>query len=1166
MAGLICSSCSHENRETAAFCESCGSRLSQTCPSCAAELRPAAKFCDTCGASLVRAPAAVPVAAPREYTPPHLAERILRNRSAIEGERRNVTVLFADAVGSTPLGERLDAEEVYSFIQGCYARMLEAVHRYEGTVNQFTGDGVMAIFGAPIAHEDSARRAVAASLDMQRALEKYAAESQARYPVSCRFRVGLNTGPVVVGRIGDDLSMDYTAVGDTSNLAARMEQMAEPGTVYMTGATYRQVADYFECEDLGALDVKGKAEPVRVYRALGDKGVRTRLEAAAQGRGLTPFTGRARELAVLQDFYAQASGGQGQIVFVTGDPGIGKSRLLLEFRRSLPEDAAWLEGHCISYGEGIPYLPIIDIVKRAFAVEEGDDDGAIIRRIDEGSAPWEPARQKTVPYLKYLLQVDPGDEIVALMDPMERRAGLLDGLRALGAELSLQHPLVVVVEDLHWADEQSEEVLRALAGGVSASPVFLVITYRPGYPHTLGDLPHAHRLALGELPTTASATLACGVLHGSSIPDEVASLICARAEGNPLFLEEVTKGLVETGVLQPAGDGYTLNRKLDDVHVPDTLQGVILSRIDRLAREAKESLQLASVIGREFTVRLLRRISDIHAELEGILGQLKGLELIYEKSYFPELAYMFKHAMTHDVAYSTLLLEKRRALHRVVATAIEELYSDRLAEQFETLAYHYQQAEMWDKALDYLRRAGEKAAAAFANQEARRFYESAIQVCDRIGDTELRAKAELVEARAYISFTVGAVDDAIADFRRLTEIAIQLPDRRLQALALSLRSFAEFFAHELDIAQTTAREALDLGAGDPDASLMGGMALAWSQLFTDKFDDFRRTLTGLDRSGEQATHPFVRGAWGWGRPLIQHWRGDFDGALEMTARSRPEIEASHDVTILLWARWGEAIMRGHKGEYETALGMLTEDLATSERIGHVLLWTRSLNTIGWVYGELQHLERALEWNTRGLDAARAAGFPDPEIESNAALNVGDNLMALGRLDEAEERYAAVERIYRDPAPAERFMLWRYAQHMLHSYGELWLLRGDPDKALAYATECLQRAEMSESRKNIVKARRLRGQALAAAGDLEAAERELDTALAIARDIANPRQLWETLAAVAGVHARLGRDATELYAQAHAVCESVAAGLSDPALRQTFLGSPRVRAIREAAGA
>jgi len=1165
--GMLCRSCGHDNSETASFCDQCGAALVDVCPNCGAQLGGAALFCGSCGHRIVEPSKRAPAPDPLTYTPPHLAEKILRDRAALEGERRTVTVLFADAMGFTPISERLDEEQVYELMQGCLARMMDAVHRYEGTITQFTGDGVMALFGAPIAHEDAARRAVAAALEMQKSLDDYAAEVKKRHAIECRFRVGLNTGPVVVGKISDSLDMDYTALGDTVNLAARMEQLAEPGAVYLSENTYRAVQDYFECEPLGALTVKGKAGPVVAYWALRERPVRTRLERAVE-RGLTPFIGRDQELTVLRGYLEQAKRGQGQVVFVSGEAGIGKSRLLLEFRRSILDEAAtWLEGHCISYGKNIPYLPIIDILKGNFGVQEADNDAAIIRKVDEGTAHWDEGAEATVPYLKYLLNVDPGDPAVTVMDPMERRAGVFDSLRALLPQESRRRPLVVVVEDLHWVDEMSEEALAALVDVVASAPVLLVLTYRPAYAHSLGERTYYSRLALGQLRPEESVVMAEGVLQVATLPQQLQQLITSKAEGNPFYVEEVTKSLVESGVLRKTNGSYSVERALEQIRVPDTIQEVILSRIDRLERQAKEAIQLASVIGREFTVRLLNRISHIEAKMDELLAELKSLELIYEKAYFPELSYMFKHALTHDVAYSTLLVERRRALHRVVAAAIEELYADRLPEHYEALAHHYYQGQQWQKALDYLVKAGDKATAAYANQDALEYYARALEVCERLGESALATAIFVARSRGVVDYTVGDFHAYAADSDRMAVAARSLGDRRLEGMALARRGTAEFWDHDFETAEGTLKAALAIGdEGFNDVRFVASSELASMYVVINRHaeaEPLTRTAEDLaPKVGDRLTEAW----WGVSGSLGSIWAGRFNEALEVLERWRGAAEKGRQITTLLWHRWEEALARGGRGEYQQALVLLTDVLAICTRVGDLHTRARNLNTIGWLYGELQDHQQAMEWNTRGVEAAVEANLPDPEVESNARLNLGDDLLALGRPDEAEEQFQKVEQVVRNPRPQDRWMLWRYSQRLFHSYGELWLVRGDHGRALAYADECLALAEQSDSRKNIVKGCRLRGQVLLPQGKLAEAEKELAAALEIAQQVGNPPQLWKTQAALGDLRKAQGRpeDARQAYRDALAVIQGVAAGLSDESLRDTFLNSEHVQGIRLAA--
>ncbi|HZI38162.1 MAG TPA: AAA family ATPase, partial [Acidimicrobiia bacterium] len=844
-----------------------------------------------------------------------MAEKILAARATVEGERRTVTVLFADAVDSTPIAEAIGEEEMYALMQGCLARMLDAVHHYEGHVATFTGDGVMAVFGAPIAHEESERRAVAAALRMQRVLEDYASEVSARHCVACRFRVGLNTGPVVVGKVNDDLAMDFTAIGDTVNLAARIQQLAEPGAVYLAESTYRAVGDFFDCEPLGSLPVKGKAGPVKAWRALRSKPVQTRLEAAAV-RGLSPFVGRRQELDILEARIRQVQQeSRGQVAFVSGEAGIGKSRLLVELRRRLAaHDVTWLEGRCISFGRNMPYHLVIDLVRRAFGIAEGDDEAAIIERVEAGTAGWDaPVRRASVPYLRYLLQVEPGDTAVATMDPRERRVGTLDALRTLLIAKSAERPVVVVLEDLHWADEMSQTAIAALLDVVPSVPALLVLTHRPGQGPSFGERTYYTRLALRHLDAEDSGALARGVLQVDSLPAELQALISAKAEGNPFYVEEETRALLDMGVIVKAGGSYTLCRPIEEVDIPNTIQEVILARIDRLEREGRNVIQLASVIGREFTARLLGRISDIQTELESVLGELKTLELIYEKAYFPELAYTFKHALTHDVAYSTLLAERRKALHRLVGTAIEEIYADRLAEHYETLAYHFLAGQHSAGAFTYLVRAGEKAAAAYANTDALEFLAQAIEVGEQLPDPDWSALVAVARRRGFVNFGIGQHRAAAADFDRMLGAARHLGDRSLEGMALAYRGAVEFWDHDFERSEATLRAAFAIGE-EGHADVAGHAALVLSALLIvlNRHAECEQFLMVVRRY-ERRLDPFGQAFWGWFGGRYVTWTGRFDEALEMFERGRPG--ASRVMAHQLMHAWAEASARAGKGDY-----------------------------------------------------------------------------------------------------------------------------------------------------------------------------------------------------------------------------------------------------------
>src|SRR3990172_10861317 len=689
---MTCPGCSHENPAGARFCGGCAAPLEVICVACQASNPPGNRFCHQCGGVLGPGSAAGEFPSPQSYTPKHLVEKILTTGSALKGERKQVTVLFVDVSGFTSLSERLDPEEVHRLMSRAFDLMLAEVHRYEGTVNQFLGDGIMALFGAPIAHEDHARRAVHAALGIGRALETYQAELAPR-GISFRARQGLNTGLVVVGSIGSDLRMDYTAVVDTTNVAARLQQVGEPGRVTISEATHRLVHGYFETRALGEVQLKGKAEPLAIWEVVAAHETRTRLEVEAD-RGLTPFVGRERELGLLLDAFERARAGHGQVAFLVGEAGIGKSRLLLELRRRVADSAAWPEGHCLSFGKAMAFPPLVDLLQRQFGVEEGDGEGAIAAKIERGVTAVGATVGAVATYLRALLSIDPGDADVRAMSPAQRRGETFEALRRLLVHAAEQRPQALVIEDLHWIDGASEQFLAALIDSVPALRVLLIFTHRPGYASPFGERSYFTRVVPAALSSEDSARMAAAVLATDALPAELRALVAAKAEGNPFYVEELVKSLEETGILVRRDGRYELARPVTELSVPGTIHDLIAARIDRLEEAPKRTLQLASVIGREFTRRLVDRLAEVRERNEDLLRELTTLELIHERRLYPELVYIFKHALTQDVAYASLLVQRRKELHGLIGLATEELYPDRLPEHYEMLAHHFLLAEI----------------------------------------------------------------------------------------------------------------------------------------------------------------------------------------------------------------------------------------------------------------------------------------------------------------------------------------------------------------------------------------------------------------------------------------------------------------------------------------
>ncbi|HVF75592.1 MAG TPA: AAA family ATPase [Acidimicrobiales bacterium] len=1059
-----CTACGADNRADAAYCASCGNRL---CPTCGAATPARARYCDSCGTATAAAPAGE------------------------DAERRPVTVLFADAAGSTALTQRIGDEEAYRLMQRAVAHMVQAVERHHGTVTQFRGDGVMALFGAPVAREHSAVDAVVAALELQDELGRLSDELAERLGATCPFRIGIHTGPVVVGRLADRVVVDITAVGDTANVAARLEQAAEPGTVYISEASWRVVRDFVACAPVGALRAKGVGEPVVAYRALRRTAVRSRLEAAS-ARGLSRFVGRHRELALLE-----AMVGRNQAVLVVGEAGIGKSRLLMELRVHVGDRVRWVEGHCRATGAGTPWLPVVDLLRNALGVDEATDPAAVATAVDATMV----GRPDAAPYLKWLLRAV-GDDAVD-PEPQSRRAAIHDALRAFADEVAEHGPVVVAVEDLHWADDASQAAVAAMAD----APVLLLATARPGYEAGAIDI-WTTKLGLDQLAPDDAAALAAGALGVDTLPAEVCDLVAARTDGNPLFVEEVAAALAETGAVRRDGDGWALGPGADALAVPTTLEEVILARIDRLDPEARAALQLAAVIGREFTRTLLERIARLDHPLDGHLGELTRLELIRQKSHMPELTFLFKHALTHEVTYSTLLADRRRQLHRVVALAIEELYGPRVDEVADELARHWTEAGDEGRALDYLDAAAGRALSTFSVREARAYFRTAVDLCRRIDDARL---ATFAAGLGQSHLAAGDMDDAWQAFDEGAVAARLAGDRDGEVVNLGWRAYCEVFTYRFDAAEGTLDAATAPPA--PDSADARLFALAVRRVLAD--------VTGrLDHvpALEAAAAPLVAHvgpmAWSMWQGMVElraNWRAQWEDIGPLLHRF-PELPNLVDRAATLWT---SGMAAAGRGDYVAALDLLRRQLDMAERLGEVAFRARALNTVGWVHGDLGDLDGAVAWNERCLEFLVTCGMPDVEIESNARLNLADAHLAAGRLDEAARELQVVERVVRRPSsPGDQWMRWRYSQHWFHTAGELALARGAVSDAAALADECFAAARETDSPKNEVKGLRLRGQCLLAAGDTTGALGALGEAGALAETVRNPPQLWRTLTALA----------------------------------------------------
>ncbi|MBW2096629.1 MAG: AAA family ATPase [Deltaproteobacteria bacterium] len=757
---MKCPKCEAENPESMKFCGECGTKLEKICPKCNSSNPPQFKFCGQCGHNLTLPSEPAPKELSfdekldkiQRYLPKGVTEKILARRDKIEGERKQVTVLFCDMEGFTPLVERLGAEEAYSIMDQVYEILIHKVHDYEGTVNEMTGDGIMALFGAPIALEDAPQRAIRASLAIHREMARFndkMKEEKKDIP-TLKMRIGIHTGSVVVGTLGNNLRVEFKAVGDTVNLASRMEGLAEPGTTYVSQDTFKLTEGLFRFEALGERRVKGKETLVKVYRVIAPSTRRTRFDVSAE-RGLTPFVGRERELELILDGFERAKAGRGQAFSIVSEAGGGKSRLLYEFRKAVADqDVTFLEGKCLSYSRGVSYHPIIDILKANFGIEESDGDLAIREKVERGLKLLGVDEASTLPYLLELLSVKESGIDKIPMSPEARKERIMEALKLIVLKGSEIRPLIMAIEDLHWIDKSSEDATRYLLQSIPGARVLLLFSYRPDFVHTWGGKSYHSQVNLNRLSNRESLAMVAHLLGTEEIDNDLENLILEKTEGIPFFVEEFVRSLQDLSLIERKENRYCLAKDVQTVTFPSTVQEVIMARVDTLPEGAKEVLQTGSVIEREFSYEMIKRVTMLpERELLSHLSALKDSELLYERGIYPETTYIFKHALTREVVYDSILTRKKKDLHERTGNAIEELYKDDISEHYGLLARHYLLSENYEKSGEFSRLAGRKAGKEGAFTEAIAFLEKGIISLKKLPRTaEIQKK--LIDAGATL--------------------------------------------------------------------------------------------------------------------------------------------------------------------------------------------------------------------------------------------------------------------------------------------------------------------------------------------------------------------------------------------------------------------------------
>lgn len=811
---MNCPTCQTANPTGAKFCLNCGTALPAACTNCGTALPAGAKFCFNCGQPVAApvttaptppAPAAAPTKTPlQQYIPAELMAKLesARTSGGMEGERRVVTMLFCDVKGSTAAASQMDPEEWAEIINGAFEHMIAPVYRYEGTVARLMGDGLLAFFGAPIAHEDDPQRAILAGLDILEAILGYREEVQRRWGFELDVRVGINTGLVVVGAVGSDLRLEYTALGDAINLAARMEQTAQPGTVQVAEATYRLVAPLFDFETLYGVEVKGRAEPVTAYRVLGSRASGGRPGSVRGIIGLrAPLVARERELATLLAAAEGLAAGRGQIVSVMGEAGLGKSRLVAELRDALaaaPQRPAvqWIEGRSLSYETATPYAPFVGMMAHCLGVGAGHAAGAQAydRILAQMDALFPGRADETAPFLATLLGIQPSDdhaERVKYLDPPTLRAMTFGHVAAFFERLAAERPLALFMDDVHWIDPTSLDLLLSLLPLAERAPLLIIAAFRPRqqepswqlHESALRDFgPRYTALALQPLDLEQSRALVAHLLHVEDLPEQVRRLILEKAEGNPFFVEEVIRSLLDAELVVRDNGHWRATREIVHIAVPDTLNGVIAARLDRLDDRTRHIVQAAAVLGREFSHDILIDVCREPDWLDGALAELLRRDLVREKGPLPSRLYSFKHVLTQEAAYQSALLSKRRDLHRRAAESMVARQGS-TPDQPGEIARHFLEARFPAQALPYLVEAGDRAARAYSSAEAIGFYQQAIELRATVEGAQLVGRA--YQGLGGVQAFANQIPEALATYHAMLALAEQEDDVALQISALN---------------------------------------------------------------------------------------------------------------------------------------------------------------------------------------------------------------------------------------------------------------------------------------------------------------------------------------------------------------------------------------------
>ncbi len=980
---MQCPQCQFENADGMNFCGKCGSKLESVCPRCNFGNPGEYEFCGKCGHHLSRPSKTAPkelsfdekLIKIQKYLPKGLTEKILSQRDRIEGERKQATVMFCDMEGFTSISEMLGIEEAYSIMDRVYEILIHKVHDYEGTVNEMTGDGIMALFGAPIAIEDAPQRAIRSSLSIHREIAKFNDEvkKEKKHIPPIRMRIGIHTGPVVVGTLGNDLRVEFKAVGDTVNIASRMEGLADPGTTYITGDTFKLSEGFFRFEALGERKIRGRKGLVKTYRVIAASTRRSRFDVSAE-KGLTPFVGRERELELLLDGLERAKSGSGQAISIVAEAGVGKSRLLYEFRKKVAnEDLTLLEGKCLSFSRGVGYHPIIDILRSNFDVQDGDPDAEIRHKVTRGLKILKADEVTTLPYILELLAVKNSGIDTMPMSPEMRKDKIIGALRRIVLSGSDIRPLIMAFEDLHWMDKSSEDHLKDLLESIPGARVLLIFTYRPEFVHTWGAKSYHSQINLNRLSNRESLNMVNSLLETEEIDQDLKALILEKTEGVPFFIEEFVNSLKELKIIKKRDNQYHIPEDTRDVAIPSTIQDVIMARVDGLPERAKELLQTGSAIEREFSHEMIKGVMGLpEEELLSNLSILRDAELLYERGIYPQSTYIFKHALTREVVYDSILAQKRKMLHERIGFYLEEIAGENIAEHWGLLAKHFLQAQNYQKAADYSRLEAKKAQKAASYLDAIEHANVCIRCLEQLQESE-SVKRKIIDARAVLAgyyLSLSRFSEAKEAVNPIFDLAVELNyEKKLSQLFNTLGAYkfwvAEDFLEAVGFFKKASliSEKIQNFASLWFSSFFLGITVSGLCEFEKGLEHFRQALELSLKEKNPVSISFTKGAM---TAFNYHYQGKVDEAYQSGKASLDLAEQGGDIYVKGMALTSYGIPCYLKGMYAEAQDSLMKGLNLCRKSSLIIWGMWASFWLGELLVEKGEYEKAVKYYEQGI--------------------------------------------------------------------------------------------------------------------------------------------------------------------------------------------------------